>query len=93
MAREFWALDDMDEREFRDTKSHRQESARQEIKRREEFANQLTNPRLKRLVLETVTNIDLENEEDLGQLNDYHLKWSSFNQVYLGRYEEGDINE
>ena len=93
MAREFWALDEMDEREFRDTKSHRQEQSIKEIKRREEFANQLTNPRLKRLVLETVTDIDLESEEDLGQLNDYYLKWTSFNQVYLGRYEEGDRDE
>ena len=88
MARDFWALDEMDEREWVSCKPDRQERAKQEIKRREEFANQLMNPRLKRLVLETVTNIDLENEEDLGQLNDYHLKWSSFNQVYLGCYEE-----
>ena len=88
MAREFWALDEMDEREWKECKPDRQERAKQEIKRREAFANQLTNPQLKQLVLETVANIDLENEEDLGQLNDYHLKWSSFNQVYLGCYEE-----
>ena len=93
MTRDYWALDETDEREWKACKPDRQESAKQEIKRREEFASQLTNPRLKQLVLETVADIDLENEEDLGILNNYYLKWTSFNQIYLGCYEEGDKDE